>query len=345
MTNNKEFNDYIKKEMKESWNFPGLAISIFNSSGIIYNYADGFSDLKTKRHLQLTDKFCIASCSKSMFCMAITSLIVNDKIPNIWEMKISDLWFSDIHFKLKNIKVKYLACHSFGISDFDDKPKKMEKILKDLKDLSPKQRRKKLVDILLSMEPENKIKEEVEYSNLGYVILAAIIEKLTNKSYEEIIEENVLNPLKIDPCFDKEKENIVNGHYSLWWDKSKGNQLIPLEKDQFISHVPFHSPGLVYMSILDSAKYCQEYLKVINGVEGILNEGIIRKLTTPIVDDYGYGWEIDEDGDITHDGDWQHNSSEYLICPEDDIGIVIMTNTEEADFCEIINKFRDIFIT
>ena len=71
----KEFEKFIKYNFKNCWNIPGLAISVFNDENILFQQALGYANMKTKRKLKITDKFCIASCAKSMLCLAITIAI------------------------------------------------------------------------------------------------------------------------------------------------------------------------------------------------------------------------------------------------------------------------------
>ena len=81
MTNNKfkTFDKFLKNKIKNEWNIPGIAVAIFDSNKILHTYVSGYSNLKTKNKLKLTDKFIIASCSKSIFCAAIASLIEKKK--------------------------------------------------------------------------------------------------------------------------------------------------------------------------------------------------------------------------------------------------------------------------
>ena len=75
----KNFDKFLKNKIKNEWNIPGIAIAIFDSNEILHKYVHGYSDLKTKNKLKLTDKFIIASCTKSIFCSAIASLIEKKK--------------------------------------------------------------------------------------------------------------------------------------------------------------------------------------------------------------------------------------------------------------------------
>jgi CubicO group peptidase (beta-lactamase class C family) len=153
----KKFDKFLKESMKNNWNIPGIAISIFDSNNILHNFVSGYSNLKTKKKLKLTDKFCIASCSKSILCAAIASLIDKNEIPNIWNMNLSDVWSKNIHPELYKVKVKQLVMHNSGIDSprdpVEDTPslKKYQKIEEKLEGLSGMESRKKLTNLVLHL--------------------------------------------------------------------------------------------------------------------------------------------------------------------------------------------------
>lgn len=57
---------------------------------------------------------------------------------------------------------------------------------------------------------------EQEYSNAGYVLLGLIAEKATGKSYYDLVEERILDPLDMNDTFLREKYTVPNraiGYY------------------------------------------------------------------------------------------------------------------------------------
>ena len=128
----KEFDKFIKYNFKNCWNIPGLAISVFNDENILFQQALGYANMKTKRKLKITDKFCIASCAKSMLCLAITIAIKKQVLPNIWNMTLSEV-YNDIHDGYKNVPIKYLASYCSGITDFNNCPKLKKNYYQNMK--------------------------------------------------------------------------------------------------------------------------------------------------------------------------------------------------------------------
>ena len=205
----KNFDKFLKKSMKESWNIPGIAVAIFDSTKILHTFVSGYSNLKTKRKLKLTDKFLIASCTKSIFCAAIAALIEKKKIPNIWNMTLEEVWSKNIRKEFKKVKVKQLVMHNSGIDSPNDQVeltsnlKKYYKLENKLDGLEGIEARKKLANHVLKMKPLYKPGSRFEYSNWGYGILGAIVEKFTGKHYGDIINNEIMKPLNIDANFEK----------------------------------------------------------------------------------------------------------------------------------------------
>lgn len=333
--NFKSFDKFINNSLKDCWNIPGLGIIIFDSKDILYKHISGYSNLKNKKKLKESDKYCIASCSKSILCLTIASLIEKKKIPNIWEMTLAEIWSDKIHNDFKKVKIKQLAMHNSGINgpqdDVENTPclKNFQYLEKKLEKYDGLNARKKLTNIVLKNKALYEPGLKFEYSNWGYGILGAILEKLMKKKYYQLIDEEIMKPLNIKAKYEKlfYGNNYVNGHYSLWWDNNCRNKLIPLKKNQFINSLCESPSGETWLSLIDSAKYCQIFLKALNNHDTLLKKSTIKFLTKPEFEDYAYGWFINKRNHIYHGGNFFHTTTHFHLFPDKDIGIVFFTNT------------------
>lgn len=330
----KKFDSFIKNKLKNDLNIPGIGIIIFDTNKILYKHISGYSNLKTKQKLSFEQKFCIASCSKSILCLSILSLINKKKIPNIFEMTLDKVWSKNIHPEFKKVKVKQLASHNSGIygpTEPDETPfiKQYSKIEDKLKNLDGMSSRKKLANIILKKKPKYDPGEKFEYSNWAYGILGAIIEKLTKKHYAEIINEEIMIPLNIKADYEKlyYGKKYVNGHYTLLWDNFSKNKLIPLKKNQHINPLYESPSGETWITLEDCAKYCQEFLKALNNKKTILDKSILLESIKRQYDTYAYGWWNTSKNHIAHGGNFFHTTTHFHLVPEKKIGIVLFTNT------------------
>jgi CubicO group peptidase (beta-lactamase class C family) len=126
--------------------------------------------------------------------------------------------------------------------------------------------------------------EKYSYSNSGYILLGYIIEKITGKSYFQVVRENIFQPLGMDhSAFDfksLKNSNKATGYFKL---TSKINEPAPIVD----STVSF-SAGAIYTTVGDLYKWDRALYanKIISAVS-------LQKAFTPFKSNYGYGWVID----------------------------------------------------
>ena len=125
--------------------------------------------------------------------------------------------------------------------------------------------------------------ERFEYTNVGYSLLAAIIEKISGKSYEEFLNEQLFKPAGMYftgyriPEWDKK----VVAH----WYVGDTDNGIPLEK-------PFPYWNLLGNGgIISTTEDMYKWHLALLG-EKVLSAEAKKKLFTPFLNDYAYGWDV-----------------------------------------------------
>ena len=247
-------------------------------------------------------------------------------------MTLDKVWSKKIHKDFYKVTVKQLAMHNSGIDSpldpVENTPclSKYKKIEDKLEKYDGMTARKKLTNIVLKEKPLYEPGSKFEYSNWGYGILGAILEKLTKKHYAKVIEEEIMKPLNINAKYEKlfYGNGYVNGHYKNWWDQKTRNNHIPLKKGQFINPLGEAPAGETWMSIINCAKYCQLFL---NKENNILSKQSIKKLTTIGYEDYAYGWFVNKRNHVYHGGSYYHTTTHFHLIPESNMGIVLLCNT------------------
>jgi D-alanyl-D-alanine carboxypeptidase len=139
---------------------------------------------------------------------------------------VSEILFFDRINYSKQIKVKDLLHHKSGLRDYysDD-----ERFFAHIKK-NPTQNwnwkivLKKYFEFDLHKKGVSKPNELFYYSDTNYVLLAILIEEITNKKYHQVLEENILKPLSLHDTyleFHQQKKGITpiifpyHGTYSL----------------------------------------------------------------------------------------------------------------------------------
>lgn len=147
----------------------------------IYSKTFGYSDLKQKKSLQPNDQFVIGSISKQITAVLILREVENGTIAltdtiSQYIYELNQSWISEI-------TIHHLLTHTHGIKDLE----------------SP-----------LSFQPG----DQFQYSQIGYHLLAIILEKVTKKSFRDLSSELFKNYGLTNTFHPKELEsqNLINGY-------------------------------------------------------------------------------------------------------------------------------------
>lgn len=159
--------------------------------------------------------------------------------------------------------------------------------------------------------------ERFAYSNLGYTLLAGIVERASGKSFRDFLHDNVFTPLGMQHS-DAYQPNVTpvraHGHMLT------GGTPIPVEQGtDFII-----GAGDVYTTVGDLLKWEQALRK-----PGFLSRKSLRAMFTPQEHGYSYGWAIDEqDGtlSVSHGGGGLGFTSEIISLPHRGWTAVVLSN-------------------
>jgi len=173
---------------------------------VIYKNAFGIANANWDIENTIDSKFNLFSITKQFTAILILQLFEQGLID--LQKTINDYLPYYREDNGNKITIHHLLLHAHGIPDIDYKKLPM-KI-----DLSPEELIKKYASGDLEFEPGNQHK----YSAIsGYTILAAIIEKVTGKSYEEVLIDEILNPLKMNNSgfihYDRSIEKMTTNYW------------------------------------------------------------------------------------------------------------------------------------
>lgn len=224
--------------------------------------------------------FSVGSLTKQFTAAGIMKLEMMGKLNT--EDRL-DTYFEDVPEDKKAITLHHLLTHTSGVVDA---------VGPDYQELEREDLVKKVFTEPLQHPPG----EEFAYSNSGYSLLAAIIEKVSGQKYEEFMREQLWLPAGMK-CTgyrlpDWEKKTVAH-----WYVGEKDNG-IPLDKPY--PYWNLVGNGGVLSTTSDMLKWHHALLG-----DKILSPAVKKKMFTPFLNEYGYGWDVirDERGLlIQHDG-------------------------------------------
>lgn len=180
--------DELLKLYTDAGQFNGSAL-VVEQGKIICKKSFGYANFEWKIPNTPDTKFRIGSVTKSFTAILVLQLAEQGKLK--LDDRITD-YLPDFSSKIGDrITVRQLLTHTSGLPDYNDVPDFFRAAQSGL--LSEADVLKRISEYELLFEPGTKFK----YSNDGYRVLGAIIEKVTGKSYEQVLQQEILIPLNM----------------------------------------------------------------------------------------------------------------------------------------------------
>jgi CubicO group peptidase (beta-lactamase class C family) len=293
----------------------------------------GWNKIRQGIPLNSASKFNIGSCGKSFTALLAATFVEEGSLS--WETKISDV-FSDmlIHKDFNDITLRQLLSHTAGIRHFwsDEDVFEVDEVIPGLQG-SAVQKRWIFTEWNLSQKPYFETGTH-QYSNAGYVIVAAILEKISGKSFEQLMQDRVFNPLNLkSAAFGYAYlRDATQPHRHM--RRYVGGMGIELNSDSRILDNLFNPSGNISLTIEDFSKYVIFYIKALKGEETRIDYHLVQDLFKPVVEtdkgnQVGMGWQIIYiDGVKTygHTGADGTSRSAMAIDPATNKAVVFATN-------------------
>lgn len=183
-----------------------------------------------------------------------------------------------------------------------------------------------------------------DYSNTNYMLLAAVVEKVSGQRFEDFVESNIFKPLKM-------KDSFV---YSFAYDSIRPNQLAGYRLYRRRYHIEI--PGTVNDAVVgDKNVYStsEDLLKWMNGLNSykLIQKETLEKMYTKGETrygrkiSYGFGFRINDrksELEIYHDGKWNGFRNSIRQYPDNKLLIIFLEHTSYSSPGSIIKKIRSI---
>lgn len=311
--------DLFLSDVRTHYRIPAIAAALTTLDGIQAKGAVGVKIHGRPETVAIDDIFCIGSCAKSMTAMLIASMVEEGLLH--WDTRPIDVFPElevAIHPEFAGITIRQLLSHSAGARPFvsDEDFFSVHATIDGLTGTIGQQR-KRFAFWNLKRRPATS-PGSYAYSNGGYVIAAAMIEKVAGRSWETLMKKRVFEPLDLKTAFiglpQEESTANVRRHYQ----RDSAGDPIPLALDARSITPLFHPAGIISVSLTDFARYALFHLRGLSGVSTTLKPETIDYMHRPVVltgdgGSYALGWNVINADDIwisTHSGG---DSSVYAV--------------------------------
>ncbi|WP_299225259.1 serine hydrolase [uncultured Psychroserpens sp.] len=311
----KKIDSIVNSKIEE--NDPGLMVGIVKDGNIIYEKYRGLANLEHQVKVSEKTRSNIASTAKQFTALMILQLSLNNKLSLESDIRT---YIPSLYPKVKDtIKIRHLLNHTSGIRDYVDLMSIKNKIWwkqvgldnDDVIELIEKQEE-------LAFKPGSKY----TYSNSGYNILAKIIEKVSEKSFNDYSKQFFEDLGMNETSFVKRYMSVIPNRANPYSDWGYGEW--------------FHTPtitktngeGFLYTTLKDQLIY-EQALQNAN----LNNNILLIKSQLPIpnseITTYGFGLKLKNRlnrSAIHHDGVTHSYHSQTIRFPEEKLTVFIMSN-------------------
>jgi CubicO group peptidase (beta-lactamase class C family) len=172
---------------------PGQAAVAFDLNGERGSWSDGFADPSTRRLVTPDDPVRIASVSKLVVAIGVMKLVEQGSVDLDEDVsRYLDWPMRNPNFLERPITLRMLLSHTSSLRDGDDAY--VIPLGASVKEA--------LADPALWDEGHGPGDGYFAYSNFNFPLIASIMEKVTRERFDIWIRREVLEPMKLDACFN-----------------------------------------------------------------------------------------------------------------------------------------------
>ncbi len=271
-------------------------------------------------------KFRLGSITKQFTSMLIMQLVEASKLK--LDGKIADYLPDYPKATGDRVTIHHLLTHTSGIPSYTNFPGFFAEMSRD--PYTPTEFVKKFSALPLEFEPGTRF----AYNNSGYFLLGTIIEKVTGKSYADMLQTNILTPLNMrDTGYDLPGP-ILPKRASGYEKRGSGYVNAP-----YLDMSLPYAAGSMYSTVEDLYLWDQALY-----TDKLLSAKSKTLMYTPMLNKYAYGWNVVnvKVGDrpdsllvITHGGGINGFNTQISRLPADRHLIVLLNNTGGAPLGDI----------
>ncbi len=316
--------DYVRTTMA-SEQIPGLALAIASPGEAAGIRTYGYANLEHRVAVQPATIFQSGSTGKQ-FTAAAVLLQVEDGKLGLDDSIVR--YFPSDNARWQKITIRHLLTHTSGLPDYETSAGTTLDLRRDYSE-------DELVQWAMRLELDFDPGTRWAYSNTGYVVLGALIRKVSGKFYGDVLRERIFTPAGMTTARVISEAEVVP-------NRAAGYELV----DGAVRNQSWVSPAL--NTTADGSLYltAQDFLKWDAALRErrLLKSASYDSMWTPVrlrngqSYHYGFGWFIGEQRgspNIEHSGSWQGFQAHIARYVERKLTVIVLCNIDECDATRI----------
>lgn len=346
------------------------AILLSENATFATELANGYKTPEQKSNLRLYNQFMIGSLSQQFTAAALLHALnakhqtakndaeIQEKVQadlslpiSVYLPKAHSIWHAQMPDWANTITLHQLLTHRSGLTNYTDQKSFTDKNDKGEPFFAINHKPYQLIALIKEEPLLFASGSGYSYSNTNYLLIAEILESISQKTYGQYIEENFLIPLQMQASFvsmEGNNQKIRETHSNLvepivYDPTQKGNKFRPLHWLVNLSNVK--GSGSLVSTVRDLAKWNM----ALHTTDKILPKPLYDLMIESHAKDkgseqerYGIGMEETKFGMVyTNQGKIDAFNSILLFMPKRNISIVILSNLDQDPQIEVKNNQKN----
>lgn len=327
---------------------PGIGILVVGPDGVLFKKGYGLANLATKAPIQTSTTFELASVSKHMAGAAVLLLVQRGKVALDDDIR-KHLPILPEYDPEHPITVDHLSRHTSGLPDY---------LSWDDGDAPAGRKYLTNADVVLEFakrEDSSPLQsvpgEKYEYSNSGYLLLGALVEKVSGQTFGTFLAKEFFGPLGMKTAWVHESPKVPTAAVAIGYTNEDGRWKATWAAPTKEKHEKVFTAGDggVWASLDDMAGWAQGLL----GGKPVKTETLAVALTSgernsgdPIP--YAMGWNVEYSDDgtpatIFHSGIWGGFQNYFTVDVGHGIAVLVLANRNDSESADLANAITALY--
>ena len=314
-------NRFVTAEMQRQ-KIPGLSLAVLRGDTVLLSRGYGFANVELRVPASDSTVYQSGSMGKQFTAALVEMLVAQGKL------RLDDTiarWFPEGADVWRGVTVRRLLTHTAGIAEYTDSTFDYRK------DYTEDQLVKFAASRPLDFQPG----ERWSYSNTGYVLLGALIRRVSGQFYGDLLRDSVFRPLGMTASRVISEADIVP-------NRAAGYQLVNGElknQDWVAPMLNTTADGALYFTVRDLTRWAIALNnRRVVGASLLDTAWTGVRLSDGATYPYGFGWYVlpqRTQSRIAHTGSWQGFKTVIARYPQRGLTVIVLANLAEAQPGEI----------
>lgn len=312
------FTEQLLRQHVSDQSGPGLAVLVARGDELLFNNAFGLANIELGVLLQPEHKFRIGSVTKQVAAVALLHLIDEGKanLQDPLSKYLPDYPNGDA------ITLQHLLNHTSGIKSYTSIPGYMHN------DIRRELTTDELIAVFKNLPVDFLPGTEFRYNNSGYVLVGAVIEAISGKSWHQYIADALLKPNQLNNMLYPAERLLLAGMAS-------GYSLSPGQPIKLAAQLSMTQPHAAGALVADTLALWH-WNRLLHGNK-LLKEATYQQMITPSgaaannQGNYGFGivrGTLRGMPELQHGGGIHGFVSLLVYLPDSEISIVMLRNSD-----------------